>query len=154
MAQPSPTNTREEIHLESTGGVYTLPVLVNGVLTLPFILDTGASEVTIPADVALTLLRTGTIKHPEDFLPGATYTLADGTTVNSKRFTIRSLTIGQRHITNVPASISVIASPLLLGQSFLTRLGTWSMDNQRHVLVLGPPSIQNAPDPSPLRRPR
>jgi len=36
----------------------------------------------------------------------------------------------------------------LLGQSFLKRLGTWSMDSQRQVLVLGPPSIQNEPLPT------
>jgi len=145
MAQPTPATEREEIPLESKGGVYTLPVLIDRVLILHFILDTGAAEVNIPADVALTLIRAGTIKDPDDFLPGAAYTLADGTTIKSFRFTLRSLTLGSRHITNVPASIGEVASPLLLGQSFLKRLGMWSMDSQRHVLVLGPPSIRNEP---------
>ena len=63
----------EDIPLSKRGGVYELSVEVNGVLTLPFILDSGASEVLIPADVALTLVRTGTIKDT-DFLPGQTYT--------------------------------------------------------------------------------
>src|SRR5262249_34944165 len=134
----------EEIPLQSEGDLYTVPAQINGVLTLHFLLDTGASEVNIPADVALTLLRTGTIKDPDDFLPGAASTLADGTKVTSFRFTIRSLTIGHRRITNVPASIGKIASPLLLGQSFLKRLGTWSMDSQRQVLVLGPSTMRNA----------
>ena len=57
-------------------GYYALPVAINGVLTLHFILDSGATKVNIPADVALTLLRTGTITD-SDFLPGATYVLAD-----------------------------------------------------------------------------
>jgi hypothetical protein len=56
-----------------------------------FRLDTGATDVHIPLEVVLTLLRTGTIKHPDDFLPGATYILADGTPVQSRRFTLRSL---------------------------------------------------------------
>ena len=67
----------EDISLIKRGGVYTLPVEVNGVITLNFILDTGASEVNISADVALTLYRTGTIQDT-DFLPGQIYTLADG----------------------------------------------------------------------------
>jgi hypothetical protein len=46
----------EEIPLIKEGGVYQIPVKVNGVITLRFVLDTGASEVNIPADVALTLL--------------------------------------------------------------------------------------------------
>jgi hypothetical protein len=56
-----------EIPLQKQGGVYSLPVRINGVITLDFILDSGASEVTIPADVALTLLRAGTISGG-DFL--------------------------------------------------------------------------------------
>ena len=33
---------------------------------------------------------------------------------------------------------------LLLGQSVLERFGTWSMDNQRRMLVLGPVPTLNA----------
>ena len=90
----------------------------------------------IPVDVIRTLLRTGTVNIPEDFLPGKTYTLADGTSIPSARVTIRSLKIGQHLITNVPASIGGVQSQLLLGQSFLGRLGTWSIDNQQKVLML------------------
>src|SRR5438552_1343316 len=67
----------DEIPLLKKGGVYQLPLEINGVITLHFILDTGASDVNIPADVALTLHRAGTIRDA-DFLPGKTYTLADG----------------------------------------------------------------------------
>ena len=127
----------EEIALVKEGGVYKLPVKMNGVLTLHFILDTGAADVQIPADVALTLVRTGTIQSA-DFLPGRTYTLADGTTVRSPRFMLRSVHIGSRVMTQVPASIGNLDSALLLGQSVLKKLGTWSMDSQRRVLALGP----------------
>ena len=43
----------EDIPLSKRGGVYELPVKINGVLTLNFVLDSGASEVLIPADVVL-----------------------------------------------------------------------------------------------------
>ena len=39
-----------EIPLEKLGGVYELPVRINGVLTLKFILNAGASQVNIMAD--------------------------------------------------------------------------------------------------------
>ncbi len=140
-AQPTaPTNLSslsmaEEISLVKVGGVYEIPVEINGVLTLHFILDSGASEVHMPADVVLTLVRTGTIKDT-DFLPGKTYILADGSELQSPRFTIRSLKLGRRQITDVPASVGNLTSPLLLGQSLLERLGTWGIDSQRKVLII------------------
>src|SRR6266581_6505082 len=126
----------EDIPLFKKGGVYELPVEINGVLTLNFVLDSGASEVLIPADVVLTLIRTGTIKET-DFLPGQTYVLADGSTVKSPRFVLRSLKVGQRRIANVAASIGNISSALLLGQSFLEKLGVWGIDGQKQVLTIG-----------------
>jgi clan AA aspartic protease (TIGR02281 family) len=130
-----------EIPLEKLGGVYELPVRINGVLTLRFILDTGASEVNIPADVALTLLRTGTITQ-SDFLPGKFYELADGSILKSSRFTIRELDIGGIKISHVPASVGRANGSLLLGQSFLGRLESWSLDNKRHVLIIGGGTVQ------------
>jgi clan AA aspartic protease (TIGR02281 family) len=126
----------EDIPLIKKGGVYEVPVEVNGAITLNFILDTGASEVNIPADVALTLYRAGTIRE-SDFLPGQTYRLADGSLLKSSRFLLQSLKIGKNRIANVPASIGNTASPLLLGQSFLERLGAWGIDSQKQVLTIG-----------------
>ena len=134
----------EDIPLRKTGGVYTLPVEMNGVLTLPFILDTGAADVQIPADVALTLIRMGTVRDA-DFLPGQFYTLADGTTVKSPRFMLRSLKIGTRLLTAVPASIGDLFGAVLLGQNVLERLGPWTMDTPRSMLVLGPAPRRDAP---------
>lgn len=53
----------EEIALAQANGVYRVPVVINGVLPLQFVLDSGAADVSIPADVFLTLLRTGTIDN-------------------------------------------------------------------------------------------
>lgn len=135
------TWSTKEIPLEKRGGVYKLPVRINGVLTLKFILDTGASEVNIPADVASTLLRTGTITQ-SDFLPGKFYELADGSIQKGSRFNIRELDIGGMKISQVPASIGPANGSLLLGQSFLGRLKSWSLDNQRHVLIIGGGTVQ------------
>ena len=65
----------EDIPLIKKGGVYEIPVEINGVITLNFTLDTGASEVQVPADIFLTLSRTGTIKYA-DILPEQTYWFA------------------------------------------------------------------------------
>jgi outer membrane biosynthesis protein TonB len=41
--------------------------------------------------------------------------------------------------TALQGSIAPVAGGLLLGQSFLSRFNTWSIDNQRQALILGPP---------------
>jgi clan AA aspartic protease (TIGR02281 family) len=127
---------KAEIPLEKEVGVYELPVRINGVVTLKFILDTGASEVNIPANVASMLLRTGAI-GPTDFLPGRSYRLADGSIVRSSRLMLRELEIGGIKVRAVPASIGPAAGSLLLGQSFLGRLESWSLDNKKNILVIG-----------------
>jgi len=125
-----------DIFLKKEGGIYRLPVKINRVITLDFILDSGASEVCIPADVAMTLLRAHTIEEA-DFLPGKSYTLADGSVVRSERFIIRELEMDGIKISNVAAMISPVRGDLLLGQSFLQRLDSWAIDNKRHAFVVG-----------------
>jgi hypothetical protein len=126
----------ETIDLERQGGTYTVPVRINDTITLGFVLDSGASDTQIPADVLLTLFRSRTIS-PSDFIGTRTYTLADGSKVPSDRFTIRELKIGDHIIRNVEVSIGSVKGEPLLGQSFLIRLPVYTVDNQRKVLILG-----------------
>jgi predicted aspartyl protease len=97
--------------------------------------DSGASDVSIPADVVGTLVRTETITDA-DFLGKQTYQMADGSTVPSMRFVIRSLKVGDKTLENVTGSIAPVAGSLLLGQSFLSRFKSWSIDNQMRALIL------------------
>jgi len=125
------------IPLEGDHGTFTVPVLINRAITLNFVVDSGASDVSVPADVVMTLVRTGTLRE-EDFIGAQTYTLADGSTVPSARFRIRSLTVGGRVVENVTAGIAPVQGALLLGQSFLSRFKSWSIDNAKQALVLKP----------------
>ena len=118
----------------SDGGTYKVPVTINAQLTLKFVVDSGAADVSVPADVVLTLLRTETITDA-DFLDKQTYQLADGSTVPSQRFVIRTLKIGDKTVENVVGSIAPAAGSLLLGQSFLGRFKAWSIDNKRRALI-------------------
>jgi clan AA aspartic protease (TIGR02281 family) len=125
-----------EIPLErEDDGVYMLPVRINGTITKKFILDTGASEVSIPSDIFLQLLRSGTVTV-EDILPGDTYELADGKSVWNPRVNIRRLEVGGCIVEDVPVSIDSPNSSLLLGQSFLSRLPSWKLDNEDEKLIV------------------
>jgi hypothetical protein len=133
-ARAPTANGRSEIALHGSG-TFTVPVTINGAITLEFTLDSGASDVSIPADVVMTLMRTGTIDR-SDFLGSRTYVMADGSTAPSTIFRIRSLRVGDHEVRNVTGSIAPVKGSLLLGQSFLRQFGAWSIDNRRGVLVL------------------
>jgi len=62
--------------------------------------------------------------------------LADGSQVPSPQFRIHSLTVGSWFVENVTGHVGPVKSPPLLGQSFLKRFSSWSIDNARGMLVL------------------
>jgi clan AA aspartic protease (TIGR02281 family) len=136
------------VPMVSDGGTFAVPVTINNQLTLKFVVDSGASDVSIPTDVVSTLTRTGTIAD-SDFIGSQTYKLADGSTVPSQRFLIRSLKVGNRTLENVTASIAPVAGQLLLGQSFLRRFKSWAIDNGRSALILNGDPIQPDKPESP-----
>jgi hypothetical protein len=80
-------------------------------------------------------MRTGTLQET-DFIGKQSYKLADGSAVPSPTFRIRSLTANKVEIGNVKARVAPVAGDLLLGQSFLSRFKSWSIDNARQALVL------------------
>ena len=136
----------ESIPLKSEDGTLVLPVLINNRITLDFVLDSGASDVSIPLDVFSTLRRAGTISE-SDLLPATAYRLADGTTQRQVRFRIRSLTVGSLELRGVVASVAPAQGELLLGQSFLRRLRSWSIDNQRSILIIDEPGPDTGAEP-------
>ena len=79
-------SSRADVPLTSSGGIFAVPVVINGAITLDFAVDSGASDVSIPLDVFSTLKRTGTIKD-SDILGQKTYVLADGSKSQSITFT-------------------------------------------------------------------
>ena len=124
-----------EVQMVRNGGTYAVPVLINNAITLDFVLDSGASDVSIPSDVFGTLVRAGTITK-EDIIGSDTYALADGSRKKLTTFRIRSLKVGPTVLENVKGSVAEDSGPLLLGMSFLSRFKSWSVDNERHVLAL------------------
>jgi clan AA aspartic protease (TIGR02281 family) len=134
-AQVSGDELQTEVPIEGNSGTFVVPVTINGVISLKFTIDSGAADVTIPADVATTLMRAGTVSR-SDYIGSQIFILADGTRVPSAEFRIRTLKIGTLVLHDVVGSLTHAEGTLLLGQSFLSRLQTWSIDNKRHTLLL------------------
>jgi clan AA aspartic protease (TIGR02281 family) len=128
-------SNRAEVPVTAKGGIFVVPVQINGAITLEFGVDSGAADVSIPLDVYSTLKRAGTIQDT-DTLGQRTYILADGSKNQSITFKIRSLKVGDKIIEGVTGSVAPAGGSLLLGQSFLSRFKSWSIDNNNHKLVL------------------
>jgi len=147
-----PYRSSISIPMQRQGGTYVVPVIINKVISLNFVVDSGAADVSIPADVVETLIRTGTVQTT-DFVGKQTYILADGSTMSSETFRIRSLKVGDKMIENVTGSVAPAGGDLLLGQSFLGRFASWSVDNTSHALMLDTkrtPAPSGAPVTNPL----
>jgi len=125
----------DTIKLDQGNGTFLVPVQVNGSITLNFVLDSGAADVAIPADVVQVLTRAGTVSNA-DFIGTKTYVLADGSKLPSEAFIVHELRVGNHVIRNVTASVTPIQGKLLLGQSFLSKLPAWAIDNNQHALVI------------------
>jgi len=139
-AQPvTPVQTKaaavDTVKIEQTNGRILVAAEVNGKITLSFILDSGASDVAIPADVVQTLTRAGTISSA-DFIGTKTYVLADGSKLPSEAFILHELRVGDHTLKNITAHVTPVQGSPLLGQSFLSRLPAWTIDNKQHALII------------------
>jgi len=123
------------IRVAADSGDFVVPVVINEEITLKFIVDSGAADVSIPGDVASILMRTGSLKLT-DIAGEQAYRLADGSEMVSKTITLRSLKVGDIVVENVRATIAPAEGKLLLGQTFLKRFNAWSIDNANHLLLL------------------
>lgn len=135
LEKAPPNQSRDEVTIERHGDTYTVPVRLNQTITLPFVLDTGASVLMIPADVALTLRRAGALTN-NDFIGPSRYSMANGSEQVSDRVIIREVQVGDHVVRNVTALVSPPAGDPLLGQSFLSEFGAVTIDYNRLVLVL------------------
>jgi clan AA aspartic protease (TIGR02281 family) len=134
MAAPRMEPASQAVPMEPFNGAFVVPVVLNGVITEKFIVDSGAADVSIPAEVASRLKALGALKG-SDLLGSKIYMLADGSRVSSEIYRISSITIGRTVVHDVTVRISAERSHLLLGQSFLSRLKSWSVDNARGVIA-------------------
>jgi clan AA aspartic protease (TIGR02281 family) len=123
------------VSIEPHDGAFIVPVVLNDIMTAKFIVDSGSADVSIPEEVASTLMKSGTMTGA-DLIGSKTYLLADGSLVPSKIYRLASLRIGGMVMPNVTVRVAAAKSSLLLGQSFLSRLKSWSMDNARQVMII------------------
>ena len=134
-AEQDSARARTTAPFHRKGGVFVLPALLNGSTEAYFVVDSGASNVQIPQEVADELMRRGSL-GPGDSLGDRPFVLADGRKLRQRTIRLRSIRVGDRTMDNVLASVGAPHSQALLGQSLLRRLNWWKIDNVRNAIEL------------------
>lgn len=139
-----------EIPLGTSGGIYTVPVQVNGAVTMDFLVDPGAGVVVIPLSAMRELIASGTLQR-SDIIGIGTAELADSSVYLTARVRLRELRVGGIVARDVTAAVSPGLSAPLLGQSFLRRFSSVTFDNRRNVMILSDdrsPAVADAQVPA------
>lgn len=136
---PQPTLTKmgsgpTEVEMVKENGVYVVPVTING-HPMRFILDTGASLISISATEAGYMFKQGTITE-DDIIGNSRFQDANGDISPGDLIRLKSVQIGDRVLENVTANVVRSSkAPLLLGQSALSKFGKISVDYRRNVVT-------------------
>lgn len=122
------------IKMKQQNGVYYVPCKINDA-EMQFIFDTGASDITMSLTEALFLYKQGKLSN-DNFVGTQQYQIADGSVSEGAIINLRSVTIGNRTLHNVQASIvHNLGAPLLLGQSALSKFGKITIDYQQGIIT-------------------
>ena len=127
------SDAQKIIQMEKDGGVFKIPCVVNGA-RMKMVFDTGASTVSLSMSIANFLYENDYITKDDIVGKGQSQT-ADGSIVNHVVINLRDIEIGGLHLKNIEATvIDGQNAPLLLGQSALKQLGSYTINGSSLVL--------------------
>ena len=131
----APRGVQREIEMRNEGGVYFVPVNINGV-DMEFIIDTGASIVSLSMLEAAFLYKQGRLTN-EDIIGEGEFVDATGRVSTNAIINLKDVTLGGITIHDVKASVSESQeAPLLLGQTVLSRFGKVTIDYDHNRVIL------------------
>lgn len=125
--------SQKVIEMKYENGIYTIPCKVNGVL-MKFIFDTGASDVSISETEAKFLIKQGLLSD-KDVKGTIKYKIANGDIEEGTKINLKEINIDGLILKDVEASIvHQLNAPLLLGQSAISKLGTFELDGNKLII--------------------
>jgi len=101
-----------EVPLYTDQGVYVVSATINGSTSLPFVLDSGASGISLPASVAMELVHDGTLSGA-DYMGEGISTIADGSQYKHPIYRLRSVAVRGIIINDVLCLVGSDAAPPL-----------------------------------------
>lgn len=125
---------KNSISLTEKNGTFLINVRFKS-FSIPFVLDSGAAEISISSTLEKRLLQYGIITK-NNYLSDGLYRVADGRIVSQRRVLLKKVQVGDFIVKNVAASIGGEDTPLLLGKNFLDKFSNWSINNSDSTLEL------------------
>ncbi len=123
------------IQMKKEGGVSIIPCKVNG-LSLSFIFDTGASDVSISLTEAKFMFKNGYLTK-DDMIGTSKYVDANGDISEGININLREIEIQGLKLFNVKASIVKNSeAPLLLGRTAIDKLGIFYIDPVNNTITI------------------
>ena len=133
ISQEHKVKGHTKVRMEKAGGVYLVPIKVNG-LDLKFIFDTGASSICLSSAEALVMLRQGQITQ-DDLVGQQQFQDATGGISVGTIIRLHTVEIGGIILRNVEANVvDNIQAPLLLGQTALSKFGKVTIDYNNNTI--------------------
>ncbi len=129
------SNSQTTIKMSREGGVSIVPCKING-LSLSFIFDTGASDVSISLTEARFMFKNGYL-NTKDITGTSKYSDATGGINEGVTLNLKEIEFAGLKLFNVKASIvNNLNAPLLLGQSAIKKLGKIQIDLSANTLTI------------------
>lgn len=134
VVEPTTKDFKLAVKLEHRDNCYSIPIKVNGI-PMKMLLDTGASNLTISIVEYEFLRKQGLLK--DNTAEETHATIANGETVKCYSIKIDEVTIGGISVKDIECTVmeQQDAEPLL-GMNVLRKLGNFSIDYQRNLLIL------------------
>lgn len=125
--------SQKVIDMKFENGIYTIPCKVNGV-PMKFIFDTGASDVSISLTEAKFLIKQDLLSD-KDVKGTVKYKIANGDIEEGTKINLKEISVDGFILKDVEASIvHQLNAPLLLGQSAISKLGTFQVDGDKLII--------------------
>jgi clan AA aspartic protease (TIGR02281 family) len=127
-------NRIDSVTLSTDDGGASLHLDVGlGASTYSFLLDTGATDLTVTEKVAAQLVADGHAAYGHE----ETVTLADGTSHVEPTLMVDTATVGTHQVSNVHVLVVPNSAPMLLGMDVLNQIGRFSVDVPHLQLTFG-----------------
>jgi len=127
---------KEFVDLISENGVFKVPVILNNSVFSYFIFDTGASDLFISPKIKAKLISNNSLSEQRDFIGKTSYVDANGTVEVCDVYHLKSVKVGNREIENVTCAVANNdIDDMLLGQSFMEKLGTFEINFSTNRLI-------------------
>lgn len=106
-----------------------------GQSTRVWMIDSGASDLLVSEDYEKELRKAGLLSDA-DYVGTGSYTLADETRLDCRKYHLDQLRIGRFTVHNLVLASSPKVRQFLLGKSLWNKFSQWTIDNRRDVLIL------------------